>query len=204
MFEYLKGTLTDKYTSNTGFYIVVETAGVGYRLEVSQSDFENCPKHESELKIYTKLLHKEDAMTLCGFLKKETRDIFTYLTSVSGVGSKMALALLGQFDTFTLISIVINENYKELTLAKGIGTKLAQKIILELRDKLTKANISALPENLSNVEYTESSKETSAILLSLGYTEEEVNTALQVVLSKCVDKDNPEEILRESLKYLSM
>ena len=70
MFEYLKGTLTDKYTSNTGFYIVVETAGVGYRLEVSQSDFENCPKHESELKIYTKLLHKEDAMTLCGFLKQ--------------------------------------------------------------------------------------------------------------------------------------
>lgn len=204
MFEYLKGVLTDKYTSNSSFYIVVEINGVGYKLEVSQSDFENSTKTGSELKVYTKLLHKEDSMTLCGFLKKETRDIFTYLTSVTGVGAKMALALLGQFDTFTLISIVINENYKELTLAKGIGTKLAQKIILELRDKLIKANISALPENLSSVEYTESYKETSAILLSLGYTEEEVNTALQVVFNKCSDKDNAEEILREALKYLSM
>ena len=116
----------------------------------------------------------------------------------------MALALLGQFDTFKLISIVINENYKELTLAKGIGTKLAQKIIIELRDKLIKANISALPENLSSIELTESYKETSAILLSLGYTEEEINTALQVVSSKCENIDNPEELLRESLKYLSM
>lgn len=204
MFEYLSGVLTDKYTSNSGFYIVMEINGVGYKLEVSKSDFENSSKPNSELKVYTKLLHKEDSMTLCGFLKKETRDIFTYLTSVSGVGSKMALALLGQFDTFTLISIVINENFKELTLAKGIGTKLAQKIILELRDKLIKANISALPENLSNVEYTESYKETSAILLSLGYTEEEVNTSLQVVFNKCSDKDNAEEILREALKYLSM
>lgn len=204
MFEYLKGTLSDKFTTTTGNYIVIEVNGIGYKLEVAQNDYQNSPKLNEEIKAYTKLLHKEDSMTLCGFLKKETRDIFTYLTSVSGVGSKMALALLGQFDTFKLISIVINENYKELTLAKGIGTKLAQKIIIELRDKLLKANISALPENLSNIEYTESYKETSAILLSLGYTEEEINTALQVVSTKCENKDNPEELLKESLKYLSM
>lgn len=204
MFEYLKGTLSDKFTTTTGNYIVIDVNGIGYKLEVAQNDYQYCPKLNEEIKAYTKLLHKEDSMTLCGFLRKETRDIFTYLTSVSGVGSKMALALLGQFDTFKLISIVINENYKELTLAKGIGTKLAQKIIIELRDKLIKANISALPENLSNIELSESYKETSAILLSLGYTEEEINTALQVVSSKCENKDNPEELLRESLKYLSM
>lgn len=204
MFEYLKGVLTDKYTSNTGCYLVIETNGIGYRLEVSKSDYENSPNLDSKIKIYTKLQHKEDSMTLCGFLRKETRDIFSYLTSVSGVGAKMALALLGQFDTFTLISIVINEDVKELTLAKGVGLKLAQKIILELRDKLIKANISALPEKLDKVESTNATKESSAILLSLGYTEEEVDTALQVVINKCEDKDNPEEILREALKYLSM
>jgi Holliday junction DNA helicase RuvA len=204
MFEYLKGTLTDKYSSQTSTYFVVDVNGVGYKLEVSSSDFQSITELDTEIKIYTKLLHKEDSMTLCGFLKKETRDIFTYLTSVSGVGSKMALALLGQFDTFNLISIVINENYKELTLAKGIGTKLAQKIILELKDKLIKANLSVLPENLSIPEYTEAYKETSAILLSLGYTEDEVNTALQIIINKCENKNDPEEILRESLKYLSM
>lgn len=204
MFEYLKGTLTDKYSSNTGFYIVVDVNGIGYKLEVSQSDYNNSQEMNSEIKVFTKLLHKEDSMTLCGFLKKETRDIFAYLTSVSGVGAKMALALLGRFDTFTLISIVINEDVKELTLAKGVGIKLAQKIILELRDKLIKANIAAVPEKLPKLEQTEASKETSAILLSLGYTEEEVNTALQVILDKCTDNNNPEEILREALKYLSM
>ncbi len=204
MFEYLKGILADKYTSNSGNYMIVEVNGIGYKMEVSQSDFDSSPDLEAKIKIYTKLIHKEDSMTLCGFLKKETRDIFTYLTSVSGVGAKMALALLGRFDTFTLISIVINEDVKELTLAKGIGTKLAQKIILELRDKLIKANIAAVPEKLPELEQTEASKETSAILLSLGYTEDEVNTALQVILERCEDKNNPEEILRESLKYLSM
>lgn len=204
MFEYLIGKLTDKYTTTTGAFLIVEVNGIGYKLEVSQADYSNAPNLNNDIKIFTRLLHKEDSMTLCGFLKKETRDIFIYLTSVSGVGAKMALALLSQFDTFALISIVINENYKELTLAKGIGTKLAQKIIIELRDKLIKANISVLPENFANIEYNETQKETSAILLSLGYTEEEVNTALQVVINKCENKNDAEELLRESLKYLSM
>ncbi len=204
MFEYLKGILTDKFTSNNGYFLIVEVNGVGYKLEVSQSDYENSVVLDSDIKIYSKLLHKEDSMTLCGFLRKETRDIFSYLTSVSGVGSKMALGLLGQFDTSKLISIVINENYKELTLAKGIGTKLAQKIILELRDKLIKANISIVPDNMPQTKYTEACKETTAILLSLGYTEEEINTALPIVLNKCDNPNDHEEILRESLKYLSM
>lgn len=204
MFEYLKGALTDKYTTNTGCYLIVEANGVGYKLEVSQKDYDSTEQTQNEIKIYTKLLHKEDSMSLCGFLKKETRDIFSYLTSVSGVGSKMALALLGQFDTLTLISIVINEQYKELTLAKGIGTKLAQKIILELKDKLIKANISAVSQSFSDIEYTQSHKETSAILLSLGYTEQEIDRAFKFIDAKPIDKNNPEEILKECLKYLSM
>ena len=204
MFEYLKGILADKYTTQTGYYFILDVNGVGYRLEVSEIDYNSDPDKNSEIKLFTKLIHKEDSMSLCGFIKKETRDIFNYLTSVSGVGTKMALALLGSFDTADLISIVINEEYKQLTLAKGVGQKLAQKIILELRDKLIKANITAVPSKLSDIELTSACKETTSILLSLGYTEEEINTAFKVVLGKCENKDESEEILRETLKYLSM
>lgn len=204
MFEYLKGILAEKYSNNNGYYFTVEVAGIGYSVEVSELDFNAGIGNETELKIYTELIHKEDSMSLCGFLKKETRDIFNYLISVSGVGVKMALALLGRFDACDLISIVINEEYKELTLAKGVGTKLAQKIILELRDKLIKANITAVPNKFSNIELSPACQETTSILLSLGYTDDEINTAYKVVMGKCENKDDSEELLREALKYLSM
>ena len=204
MFEYLKGILAEKYSNNNGYYFIVEVAGIGYSVEVSELDFNTGIGNETELKIYTKLIHKEDSMSLFGFLKKETRDIFNYLISVSGVGVKMALALLGRFDACDLISIVINEEYKELTLAKGVGTKLAQKIILELRDKLIKANITAVPNKFSNIELSPACQETTSILLSLGYTDDEINTAYKVVMGKCENKDDSEELLRETLKYLSM
>ncbi len=203
MFEYLKGNLTDKYTTSTGYYIVVDVNGIGYRLEVSEIDYAINDKN-SEIKIYTKLIHKEDNMFLCGFYKKETRDIFNYLTSVSGVGTKMALTLLGNFDTADFVSIVINEEYKQLTLAKGVGQKLAQKIILELRDKLIKANITTVSEKITGFELTDATKETTSILLSLGYTEDEINTALKIVIGKCENENDSEELLREALKYLSM
>lgn len=204
MFEYIKGVLADKYSTSTGYYYVVDVNGIGYKLEVSESDYNSRFETDSRITLYTKLIHKEDTMQICGFLKKETRDIFVYLTSVSGVGLKMALSLLGSFDTADLISIVINEEYKQLTLAKGIGTKLAQKIILELKDKLIKANLTTIPDEISGIELTTSVKETGAILLSLGYTEKEADNALKAVSAKCEDKNNSEELLRESLKYLSM
>ncbi len=204
MFEYLRGTLSDKYSTSTGFYFILDVCGVGYQLEVSEMDFNSDTDIDQEIKLYTKLIHREDSMSLCGFLKKETRDIFMYLTSVSGVGVKMALALLGRFDTCDLISIVINEEYKELTLAKGVGAKLAQKIILELRDKLIKANISVVPDKFSTIELTPACQETTSVLLSLGYTDEEISTTYNVVMGKCTNKDDSEELLRESLKYLSM
>ena len=204
MFEYIKGFLADSYTTSVGFYFVIDVNGVGYSLEVSEIDYKSHIEKGSEIKLYTKLIHREDSMALCGFIKKETRDLFNYLISVSGVGTKMALALLGSFTTADLVSIVINEEYKQLTLAKGVGQKLAQKIILELRDKLIKANISVVSDKLAGVELTPVCKETSSILLSLGYTDQEIDTALKFVLPKCEKQDDSEEILRESLKYLSM
>lgn len=204
MFEYLKGILTEKSSQNNGYYFIVEVNGIGYQIEISEQDYISQLNIQDNIKIYTKLIHKEDTMSLCGFLKRESRDIFNYLTSVSGVGIKMALGLLGTFSTYDLISIVINEDFKKLTLAKGVGTKLAQKIILELKDKLLKSNIVPTQSTNNGIELTEATQETTSILLSLGYTNEEINGAFKITIPKCNDKNNSEELLRETLKYLSM
>lgn len=203
MFEYLKGILTDKLSTQSGFYLIIEVAGIGYRIETSEIDYINSPDVNKDTRIYTSLIHKEDTMFLCGFLVKETRDIFKILTSVSGVGTKMALALLGKFDACNLISLVINEDYKELTLAKGVGTKLAQKIILELRDKLIKANIAPLKSDDSIID-SQATQDTFSVLQSLGYEYDEIKSAIAVVSPKLSNKNDSEELLRETLKYLSM
>ena len=203
MFEYLKGVLEDKITGQSGFFLIVEVNGIAYRLEVPEIDYNNSPEVSSKIKVYTSLIHKEDSMFLCGFLQKEARDIFKILTSVSGVGTKMALALLGRFDACDLISIVINEDYKELTLAKGVGTKLAQKIILELRDKLIKANIAPAKTDDPLIE-TQASKDTFSVLQSLGYEYDEIKSSIAVVSSRLSNPNNSEELLRECLKHLSM
>lgn len=202
MFDYLKGILTDKRKTSKGTFITVEVSGMGYMLEVTESDFMACSISEDSVKkYYTSLLHREDAMSLYGFLTKETRDIFQILLSVSGVGAKMALALLNEFDACDLISFVIDGNFKELTRAKGVGPKLAQKIILELKDKLMKTE---LPKSTLKLPDNQAISDAQSIMLSLGYENKEIENALSKVISTVDDTSNPEEILRKALTCLSL
>jgi len=202
MFDYLKGQLTDKRKTAKGTFVTIEVSGIGYLLEVTESDFISlCPCCEDNTKLYVTLIHREDAMTLFGFANKETRDIFQILLSVSGVGAKMAIALLNEFDACDLISFVIDGNFKELTRAKGVGPKLAQKIILELKDKLMKTE---LPKSSSSLSYNQAICDAQSIMLSLGYEDKEIEDALSRVISTVEDSSNPEEILRKALTCLSM
>ena len=202
MFDYFKGYITDKRKTSKGTYITVEANDTGYLLEVTERDFISCSVDENEKrKYYTSLIHREDAMSLYGFLNKETRDIFQILLSVSGVGAKMALSLLDEFDACDLISFVIDGNFKELTRAKGVGPKLAQKIILELKDKLMKTE---LPKSSERLPQNQAMDDAQSIMLSLGYDNKEIEEALARVMSTVEDSSNPEEILRKALMSLSM
>ncbi len=203
MFDYFKGFITDKRKTSKGTYLSIETAGVGYLLEITDRDFELVEVNEDKpQKIYSLLTHREDAMSLYGFLNKETRDIFQILLSVSGVGAKMAIALLNEFDACDVISLVIDGNFKELTRAKGVGPKLAQKIILELKDKLMKTE---LPKSSSQfVPQTQAISDTQAVLLSLGYEEDEIEDAIKKVMPTVQEASNSEEVLRKALTTLSM
>lgn len=204
MYDYIKGILSNKSNTSKGAYITVEAFGIGYLLEVTARDFNEIS--DGEIKIYTVLLHREDKMSLCGFLHKEDRDIFNILTSVSGVGSKMALTLLDEFESSELIGFVIDGNYKEITRAKGVGPKLAQKIILELKDKLmnyqTKEPIKIT--SISSVKIDDRAVEDAQmVLVSLGYERAEIQNAISKAVAMLNDKASAEEILKESLKILS-
>jgi len=205
MYDYIKGILANKSNTSKGAYVTVEAFGIGYLLEVTARDFNEIA--EGETKIYTVLLHREDKMSLCGFLHKEDRDIFNILTSVSGVGSKMALTLLDEFASSELIGFVIDGNYKEITRAKGVGPKLAQKVILELKDKLmnyqTKEPIKITSITPANID-DRAVEDAQMVLVSLGYERAEIQSAISKALVVLNDKASAEEILKEALKILSV
>ena len=202
MYDYFKGAITDKRKTSKGLFITTEVSGLGYLLEVTERDFMALQINENNAqKIYVLMTHREDAMSLYGFSNKETRDIFQILLSVSGVGAKMAIALLNEFDACNLISLVIDGDFKELTRAKGVGPKLAQKIILELKDKLMKTE---LPKASTSLPKSTAMDDTLSILLSLGYEEKEIEDTIAKIMPTIDDSNNSEEIIRKALTCLSM
>lgn len=205
MYDYIKGVFAFKNSSSKGSFLTIENNGIGYLIEVSARDFSSVENLGVEGKLYTVLLHREDKMSLCGFLHKEDRDIFSILTSVSGVGSKMALTLLDEFQSSELIGCVIQGNHKELTRAKGVGPKLAQKIILELKDKLMNYNTTAPIEvSSAKIQSSQATEDAQMVLLSLGYEREEIKVAFSKVFANLDANSSAEEILKESLKILSV
>lgn len=209
MYDYIKGKLVTKQPSTAkGAIIVVENNNIGYLINTTNRNIGLAGEENSDIKVYTTLIHKEDAMILCGFLNKEDRDIFNILTTVSGVGMKSALILLDEFSGCDLISVVIRGDYKELSRAKGVGPKLAQKIILELKDKLINWQKTA-PIDISDLQIdktvisSDAVTEVQAVLLSLGYSAQESQKAIKLACACVTKTDSSEEILKESLRYLA-
>ena len=207
MYDYLKGKITSKQiNSYRGTYIVVETNNIGYFISTNKRTLERIDDTEKEYKIYVSLSHKEDSMSLTGFITKEERDIYNILQSVSGIGIKMALGILDEFSITELIEIMITEDFKELSRAKGIGAKVAQKIILELKDKLINwSNVT--PVDVADIKANDVNQENiievQSVLISLGYSVNEAKDAIKQVISLRKDANSTEDILKYSLELLS-
>lgn len=202
MFDYIKGCLISKNFPRC----VVENNGIGYSFLVNSRTISKLSEVGSEIKLYSKLIHKEDTMFLCGFISRQDRTLFDILISVSGIGTKAALVLLDEFETDELIGAVINEDYKLISKAKGIGQKTAQKIVLELKDKLTKLDISLdlITQKANNsIISNDTIIQVQTILESLGYMNNEYKNPLETAISQ-MEKDDAEVLLRETLKILSI
>ncbi len=133
MYQYIKGTITEKGLN----YLVLECAGIGYYMTASSTTLASLALGE-QTKVYTKLIVREDAHLLCAFATINEREFFENLISVSGIGQKVAMNMLSAADYSDILAWIVAGDEKKLTKMPGLGKKTAQRLIVELRDKLSK------------------------------------------------------------------
>lgn len=199
MYAYIKGKLDYKHND----YIVVEANGIGYKVFTSILTIEAIGAAGSDVKVFTHLYVREDVMSLYGFLTQEELGMFELLISVSGVGPKAAIAVISSVSPSKFGLAVITDDAKTLTKAQGIGNKMAQRIILELKDKIKKEQLAAgnvFSEDKAPVgRESGGASEAISALMVLGYSPMEASKAVSAVFSDGMDV---ETIIKLALKGL--
>lgn len=192
MYDFIKG----KYITRGENYAVIENGGIGYKIYTSESALHMLAGTLGEVTLFVHLNVREDAMDLFGFPTNEERQTFLNLLSVTGVGPKAALAILSVTSPERFALAVITGDVKTITKAPGVGPKLAQRIILELKDKIKTAeaiNVADIPDEISE----DVSSEAVSALVVLGYSPVEAKKAVSGISG-----DTVEEVVKEALKKL--
>ena len=199
MYAYIKGSLEIKTTE----YIVIETNGIGYKVFMSESAIDKLGEIGSKIKIFTYLKVREDEMSLYGFNTNEELRMFELLLSVSEVGAKSAIVILSNITPSSFALAVITDDVAKLKKLPGIGPKTAQRIILELKDKLKaiqdtdKAELEDMLE--MKKDNSENISEAISALQVLGYTRKEIEKAFEKFKQ---DSLEVEDIIKQGLMYL--
>ncbi len=182
----------------------VDVNGVGYFVHLSKRYLVELNPGQ-EVKIFTTLIHREDTMKLFGFQTKEERELFNLLTSVSGVGAKTGLGILSAFSVSDIVTSIYANDSKKLAKAPGIGPKTAQRIILELREKLSslKSEITGNTNISKDNTKLEQYEETEAALYALGYSSGEIESAMKWLSDAMRNLSKSDDMIREALIWLS-
>ena len=197
MVAYIKGSL-EEVTSNS---IVVESQGIGYEILTYDYVIRKLPSLKSEVKIITYLDVKEDSMRLFGFLSSREKDLFKQLISVSGVGPKGALSILNELGPDNLVAAVIANDSKAISKANGIGAKTAQKVVLELKDKISlEGSIFDQGDASSFDTDSNSVSDAAQALCALGYSNSDALKAIRKIDG--AEGKSVEELIKLALKYL--
>lgn len=199
MYEYIRG----QFQGISKDYVVIELNNIGYKIFTSGNTMSNMPKVGEEVFLYLEQIVREDFIGLYGFTTREELEMFKLLLSINGVGTKAALSLLSISTVNNLKYAIMMGDEKHITRAPGIGKKTAQRIILELKDKLKPDELTSeegqLIEGINdNSDYSFNINETLSALMALGYTEKEAQKALEKV-DKTLSIEN---MIKESLKLL--
>lgn len=191
MIGQLNGEIIEKNPTE----LIIECGGVGYEVKISLNTYSALPK-ESKLRLYTKLIVREDAQILYGFAEKIEREMFNHLISVSGIGPNTAMIMLSSLVPEEIASAIQNEDVKTIQGIKGIGAKTAQRVIVDLKDKMLKMAFST--ENIFNVGNTNQSDALTA-LVSLGFDKKTAEKAIDKVST---GEDSVEKLIKDALKIL--
>ncbi len=189
------GTLIEKAPPE----LLIDVNGIGYEVSASMTTIYDLPQVGAQVTLYTHFQVKEDAQTLYGFIDKSERALFRILIKVNGIGPKMALAILSSMSAEELISNVQESDVTALTKIPGVGKKTAERLIVELRDKLgqaAKTDLFSTPAVLRQVK-ADPRQEAEAALISLGYKPQE---AAKAISSVPMDASSSEEVIKAALK----
>lgn len=191
MIHFLEG----KFFELSPTLAVVNCGGVGYEAKISLNTYEDLVKSNAHF-IFTQLIVREDAQILYGFSTKDEREVFNLLISVSGVGPSTAMIMLSSLKTVDIAHAIVQDDFKTIQSIKGIGAKTAQRLIIELKDKMLKLDVSTSNSSSSN---NTNRFDALSALLSLGFDRK----AIDKVMDKIDDGTKPVEILiKEALKIL--
>ena len=221
------GRISGKLNYISADHILVDVSGVGYILNVSQTTLANLPKLGNTVSLFTELVVKEDLLQLVGFITITEKEWYKLLTSVQGVGSKAALALLSQLPISSLSRAILLEDSTIITSVHGVGPKIAKRLVVELKSKvpsmmkfnhkhdLSSDNLNSELDDASNQIHKKSldkslskndmsQKEIDAIsaLNNLGYSPLDASQVIAKIINSSQDELNVEEIIRLSLKTL--
>ncbi len=201
MYAFIEGEVCEKLNGS----LVLLASGVGWQLNCSNNTLQAAPPVGEKMRCYTYLSVREDAMELFGFATREEKEMFLQLTSVSGIGPKTALGVLGAMPLRDLNLAILLGDVNALSRAPGIGKKTAQRIALELKDKISQADVSAAAapsQGAVSAAALSSDAVTEAIeaLLALGYSSTEARNAISQIKDQT---DKPEELIRLALRAMA-
>ena len=201
MYAFIEGEVCEKLNGS----LVLLASGIGWQLNCSNSTLQAAPPVGEKMRCYTYLSVREDAMELFGFASREEKEMFLQLTSVSGIGPKTALGVLGAMPLRDLNLAILLGDVNALSRAPGIGKKTAQRIALELKDKISQADVSAAAapsQAAASAAALSSDAVTEAIeaLIALGYSSTEARNAISQIKDQT---DKPEELIRLALRAMA-
>lgn len=198
MYAYIKGSLEEKTKDG----IVIEANGIGYKIFVSEQTLSKLGELGEIVKVYTYYHVREDNISLYGFLSNEELKTFELLLQVSGIGAKTAIVALSNITPSQFAIAIISNDIKTLTKIPGIGTKSAQRIVLELKDKLkTQDAITIAEEQVEEKQINnESTEEAVQALQILGYTKTDITKTFDKINVKEL---STEDIIKQALKHLA-
>jgi len=196
MIDFIKGKLVHSF----GDIVIVENNGIGFKIHTSIGSVADFSSLGEEVVVYTELIVREDSMSLVGFSSRDELSMFQLLTSVSGIGTKVGIGILSSMPFGQLAGIIASQDIKALQSAQGVGKKTAERLVLELKDKMPQTLSLQMHEHAPVATADQSvQKDALEALMSLGYTRSEAQGVLKQI---DMDQMTVEEIIKASLKKL--
>jgi Holliday junction DNA helicase RuvA len=216
LISWIKGELVSSWNANNKFYILVNCQGLGYEIQTLESvifDINSNKISEKEIILWLKHIKKEDSDMLFGFNTKEQRDFFIQILNIKGIGSQIGMSLLNKFSLNQLITAISNNDKKSISTVQGIGQKMTERIILELKSKVINKEIEK--ENLNRNNFLEENKDLDSIfkdidltLQSLNYPKKEIKNLFPKLINNIKNSSlekksiSFENLLKEAMNYL--